>query len=167
MDQCFHVLLHGSTGWRRNLVVLNLDRTRGHLVETLVNDAEGLTELFHTAQVPVITVAVDANRNIELYLVVCVIWLGLADIPRHTGTSEHDTGEGVIDSIGCGDNTDTLGTSNPDTVVRQHLFGLINAVAELGRPLMDIVEKAQGKILRYTTRDTLVEFLAEASAQLA
>jgi len=80
VDESLHVLLHGSTGRRGDLVVLDLDGASGHLVQALVDDAEGLTELLHTAEVTVVAVTVDTDGDVELDLVVCVVRLGLADI---------------------------------------------------------------------------------------
>jgi hypothetical protein len=151
VDKSLHVLLHGSTGRRSDLVVLDLDGASGHLVQALVDDAEGLTELLHTAEVTVVAVTVDTDGNVELDLVVCVVRLGLADIPWHTRTTKHDTGERVVESISSADDTNTLGAADPDTVVGQELLGLIDAVAELCGPLVNIVKKTKGKILRNTT----------------
>jgi hypothetical protein len=152
VDQRLHVLLHGGTGRGRDLVVFDADRTSGHLVQALVNDAQGLAELLHSAKVTVVAVTVDTNGNVELNLIVGIVGLRLADIPRDTGTTEHDTSETHVDGVSCGDNTNTLSSSLPDTVICKQLLGLVNAVAELGGPLVDIIEKAKGKVLRYATR---------------
>ena len=177
VDESLHVLLHCGAGRRRDLVVLDLDGASGHLVQALVDDTKGLTELLHAAEVTVVAVTVDTNGNVELDLVVCVVGLGLADIPWHTRTTKHDTGEGVVESISGADDTNTLGTADPDTVVGQELLSLVNAVTELGGPLVDVVKKTNGKILGNTTganvggvktgtRDTLVEFLLYVSPQI-
>lgn len=151
VDQSFHVLLHGDTGRGRDLVVVDADGAGGHLVQTLVDDAEGLAELLHSAEITVIAVTVDTNRDIKLNLVVGVIGLRLADIPWDTGATEHDTGETHVQSISGVDNTDTLGSGLPDTVIRKQLLGLVDTVTELGGPLVDVVEETKGKILGDTT----------------
>jgi hypothetical protein len=177
VDKSLHVLLHCGTGRRGDLVVLDLDGASGHLVQALVDDAERLAELLHAAEVAVVAVTVDANGNVKLDLVVGVVRLGLADVPRNTGTTEHDTREGVVEGISSADDTNTLGTADPDTVVGQELLSLVNAVTELGSPLVDVVEKTNGKILGNTTgadvggvetgtRDTLVEFLVFISPEI-
>ena len=170
VDKSFHVLLHGGTGRRRDLVVLHTDGAGGHLVQALVNDAQRLTELLHTAEVPVVAVTVDTDGNVELDLVVRVVGLGLTDIPGDTGTTQHDTSETHVERIGGRDNTNTLGSGLPDTVVGEQLLGLVNAVTELGGPLVNVVKETERKVLGNTTRadvggvetgtgDTLVEFL--------
>lgn len=170
VDEGLHVLLHGGAGRRGDLVVFDLDGAGGHLVQTLVDDAQRLAELFHTAEVAVVAVTVDADGDVEIDLVVGVVGLGLADVPGDTGTTEHDAGEGVVERISGADDTNTLGTADPDTVVGQELLGLVDAITELGSPLVDVVEKANGEILGNATRtdvggvetgtgDTLIEFL--------
>lgn len=172
MDQGLHVLLHGGAGRRRDFVVLHADRTSRHLVQALVDDSERLAELLHTAKITIVAVTVDADGNVELDLVVGVIWLRLTDIPRNTRATEHDTSETHVESIGGIDNTNALGSGLPDTVVGKQLLSLIDTVTELGSPLVNIVQEAEGEILRHTTRanvgsvqtgsgNTLVEFLRQ------
>lgn len=84
VNECLHVLLHGST-WRwSNLVIFDLDGTSGHLVQTLVDDAQRLTEFLHTAKITVVAVTVDTNRYVKLNLVVGIIRLRLPNVPRHS-----------------------------------------------------------------------------------
>jgi hypothetical protein len=170
VNKSLHVLLHGSTRRRRDLVVLDLDGSRGDLVQALEDDAQRLAELLHTAEVTVVAVTVDTNGHVELDLVVSIVRLGLADIPWDTRSTKHDTSERVVESVSGGNNANTLGTALPDAVVGQKLLGLVNAVTELSGPLVDIIENTNGKILRDTTgtdvsgvetstRYTLVELL--------
>jgi hypothetical protein len=170
VNESLHVLLHGSTRRRGDLVVLDLDGSRCDLVQTLEDDAQRLAELLHTAEVTVVAVTVDTDGDIELNLVVSIVRLRLADIPWDTGATKHDTSERVVESISSGNDTNTLGTALPDTVVGQKLLGLVNAVTELSGPLVDIIEDTNGKILgdttgtdvssvKTSTRYTLVELL--------
>jgi hypothetical protein len=170
VNKSLHVLLHGSTRRRGDLVVLDLDGSRCDLVQTLEDDAQRLAELLHTAEVTVVAVTVDTDGDIELNLVVSIVRLRLADIPWDTGATKHDTSERVVESISSGNDTNTLGTALPDTVVGQKLLGLVNAVTELSGPLVDIIEDTNGKILgdttgtdvssvKTSTRYTLVELL--------
>ena len=99
VDKGLHVLLHGCSGRGRDLVVLNTDRATGHLVQALVDDSKGLSELLHSAEVSVVAVTIGTNGNVELDLIVGVVGLALSDIPRHTRATKHDTGEGKIQSL--------------------------------------------------------------------
>lgn len=151
VDEGFHVLLHSGTRGRGDLVVLDTNGAGRHLVQALVDDAKRLAELLHTAEVTVIAVTIDTNRDVELDLVISVIRLGLADIPWDTGSTEHDTSEAHVQSFSCGDNTDALGSELPNPVIREQFLGLVDTVTELGCPLVDVVKKTNGEILRHTT----------------
>jgi hypothetical protein len=131
-----------------------------------------LSKLLHPAQIPIIAVSILTNWNIELDLVVGVVGLGLAYVPGDARAAEHDPGEGVVEGVGRVDDADAFGAPNPDPVVGEELFGLVDAVAKLGRPLVDVIEKAEGEVLRYAAGtdvrgvesgagDALVEFLRE------
>ena len=170
VDEGLHVLLHGGTGRRGDLVVLDTDRTSGHLLQALVDDAQRLTELLHADEVSVVAVAIGTNGHIKLDLIVGIIGLALSDIPRNTRSTQHGAGEGEVQSLGGRNDTNTPQSLNPDTVVRKHLLGLIDTVAELGSPLVDVIKKTNGDILVNTTGadigsvetgtgDSLVEFL--------
>lgn len=170
VDEGLHVLLHGGAWRGGDLVVLDADGAGGHLVEALVDDAEGLAELLHAAEVSVVAVAVGADGDVKLDLVVGVVGLALADVPRDAGAAQHDTGEGQVQGLGGGEDADAAKTLDPDAVVRQHLLGLVESVAELRGPLVDVVEEADGDVLMDTTGadvggvetstgDTLIEFL--------
>jgi hypothetical protein len=172
VDEGLHVLLHSCSGRRGDLVVLHADGAGGHLVQALVDDAQRLTELFHTDEISVVAVTVGTNGHIKFDLVVGIIRLALSDIPRYTGATQHGAGEGEVQSLGGRNDTNTPQSLNPDTVVRKHLLGLINTVTELSSPLVDVIEKTNGDILVNTTRadvgsvqtgtgDSLVEFLKQ------
>jgi hypothetical protein len=103
-------------------------------------------------------------------LVICVIRLALADIPWDTGTTKHHASKAKVECFSSGHDSDVLGTPNPDAVVCEKFFGFVNTIAELGRPLIDVVQKTYGDILRYTAGpdicgmetgagNTLIEFL--------
>ena len=171
MNERLHVLLHRRAGRRGDFVVFNSDGPRWHLIQALVDDAEGLAELLHPAEVAVVAVTVDAHRDVKLDLIVCVVRLAFADVPGDTASPEHDAGEGVVEGVGGGDDADALGPTFPDSVVREQFFGFVDPVAELGRPLVDVVEEAEGKVLVDAARanvgcveagagDTFVEFLS-------
>lgn len=147
VDQSFHVFFH-CCSWRRgDLVVFDSDGARWHLVEALVDDAEGLAELFHAAEVAIVAIPVHSDWDVKLYLIVRIIWLALAYVPRYTAASKHDAGERVIESVGGRDDTNTLGPAFPDSVIRKQFFCFIDPVPELSRPLVDVVEEAEWEIL--------------------
>lgn len=170
MDQSFHVFFHCCSGRRGDLVVFDSYGARWHLIEALVNDAEGLPEFFHAAEVAVVAVSVDPDWDVELYLIVRVIWLALTYIPRYTATPKHNAGERVIESVGGGNDTDALGSAFPNSVIREQFLGFVDPIPELSSPLVDVVEEAEREVLMNAARtdvggvktgtgDAFIEFL--------
>lgn len=155
MDEGFHVLLHSCPRRWRDLVVFDFDRSSGHLVQALVDNAKRLSELLHAAQIAVVAVAILADGNVKLDLVVCVVGLTLPDIPGHARTAQHDTREGVIEGIRGRDHTNPLRPANPNTVVCQELFGFIDAITKLSGPRIDIVQETERNICLDTTRTNI------------
>ena len=143
VDQGLHVLLHGRAWWRHDLVVFDTYGAGRHLVQTLMDDSQTLSEFLHSAQVPVIAVAVDADWYVKLHLVVSIVRLALAHVPRHAAAPKHDARERVVKRICGGNDTDALCSAFPDPVVRQQLLCLVDSVAELCGPLIDVVEKSK------------------------
>ena len=150
VDKGFHVFFHGSPGWGGDLIVLNAHGARRHFVQALVNDAQALTELLHAAQVAVVAIAVNANGDVKLDLVVSVVGLRFPHVPGHAGATQHDAAKGVVECIGSGDDPDALRAAFPYTVVREEFFGFVYTVTELRGPLIDVVEKAEGEVLVHT-----------------
>ena len=86
MDERFHAFLHRSARWRNKFVIIDLDCARRHLVQALisgavsihdghksivahlVDNAERLPEFLNTAEIPVITITVLANGDVEFDL---------------------------------------------------------------------------------------------------
>jgi hypothetical protein len=151
VDESLHILLHGGTGRRHDLVVLHTHGASGHLVQALVDNAEGLAELLHTAEITVVAVTVDTDGHIELDLVIGIVRLRLADVPWDTGATEHDTSETHVQRIGGAHNTNALSSGLPDTVIGEEFLGFVDTVTELGSPLVDIVKETEGNVLRNTT----------------
>ena len=175
VDQRLHVLLHRRAWGRRDFVILDANRARWHLVQALVDDPQRLPELLHPTQIPVITVSVDANGDVKLHLIIRIIRLALAYVPRHAGTPEHHAREAVVECVRGGDDADAFCSPDPDPVVGEEFFGFVDAVAELGRPLVDVVEETEGEVLvdaagadigsvEAGAGDALVEFLSKCQS---
>lgn len=54
-------------------MIVDLDLTRRHLVEALVDDAKTLAELLDAAEVPIVAISVLADGDVKLDLVVRVV----------------------------------------------------------------------------------------------
>src|SRR5690606_13640998 len=91
MDQIFHAGLHFFTlGWR-NLVVVSNDRTRviAQPLYALSDDACTFTHFADTYQIAVIAVAINANRDIEIYAIIDFVGLHFAQVPLIARTTQH------------------------------------------------------------------------------
>ena len=87
-----------------------------------------------------------AHGDIKVDLVVGVVGLGFSHVPGDAAASEHYARKGIVEGVGGGDDADALCTALPDPVVGQEFFGFVDTVAELGRPLVDVVEEAEGEV---------------------
>ena len=169
VDQALHALLHHGTGWRCELMVVDLDNTSRHLVQALADDVQTLAHLLDTAEVSVVAIAIFADGDIELdlsnrsvmwqitlrshtHLVVLVIRLDLSEIPRDTTSTQHDTAEAPVQGLLGSHYTNTNRPLLPDTVASNDLLNLVDTAAELSCPLEDIIKEAMGKVEGNTTR---------------
>ena len=135
-----------------------------------MDNAQALAELLHPAQVAIIAIPIHAHGHIELHIPIRVIRLRFPNVPGDATAAQHHAGEGVVERVGGGDDADVLGAPDPDPVVGEEFFGFVDAVAELGRPLVDVVEEAEGEVgvhaagadvggVEAGAGDTLVELL--------
>ena len=170
VDQSFHVFLHCCPRRRGDFVVLDSDGAGWHLVEALVDDAEGLAEFFHAAEITVIAVPVYPNWDVKLDLVVRIVRLTFAYIPGYTAASKHDAGERVVESVSSGDNTNALSSAFPYSIICEQFLCFVDSISKLSRPLVDVVKEAKGEVLvdaartdvgrmKAGTGDTFVELL--------
>lgn len=173
VDERFHVLFHRGSGGRGDFVVFHSDGTGRHLVETLMDDSKGLPEFFHAAEVSIVAISVDAHGHVEVHLIVGIVRLAFPHVPGNARATEHDARERVVEGVGRGDDADALGAAFPDAVVCEEFFGFVNAVPELGCPLVNVIEEADREIRVHATganvgrmetgaRHTFVEFLNKA-----
>jgi hypothetical protein len=92
-DQSFHRALHFRARGTHDLAILRDDRpltiTRKELLDALLHDPDRLAHLFHANDLPVVIVAMAADRNVELHLLVAFIGLRLAQIPRRARAAHH------------------------------------------------------------------------------
>ena len=56
----------------------------------------------------------------------------------------------IIEGILCSDDTNVNGPVSPDAIIGEHIIHLINALAKLLNPLIDVIQKAQWQVLQYS-----------------
>ncbi len=143
VDQLFHARLHVEPRRRRHLVVVGDHRAvvGAQPVDALLDDAVGLAHLFDAHQVAVVGVAVDADRNVEVHLVVDVVGLVLAQVPHDAGAAQHRAGEAEVQRALGRDDADADGALLPDAVVGQQRFVVVDALRETRDEVVDEVEQ--------------------------
>ena len=116
----------------------DLGRTRddgafGEPIETLLNDPDRLAHLFDPHEVPVVGVAVLADGDLEVDLVVTVVRKDLSNVPLDPGAAERGPGQTPVDGLLRRDDPDADGAFLPDPVLGQQPLVLV----DLGREPID------------------------------
>src|SRR5262249_57498348 len=125
-------LAGGGLDQARNL---SDDRSLGNAFRRLTDDAERLPELLESHEVPIVRVAVGADRHVELHLVVRGVRLVLADVLRNARPAQRRTAQTDGNRFRSRNDADALRPLEPDAIVRQELFVLgdlrVHQIAEL------------------------------------
>jgi hypothetical protein len=116
-----------------------------------VDYTERLSKLLHSTQIPIITITIHTNWNIKVDFSIRIVGLTLPNVPWHSRTSKHDTGERIVKGISSRNNSNSFRASDPDAVVCEELFSFVDTVAELRSPLVDIIKQTNGEVLVDTT----------------
>jgi hypothetical protein len=125
---------HGFPGRRRDLVVIDHHRARILLqpLHALLDNAVGLAHFFDSDQITVVAIAIDANRNVKIHLIINIIRLLLPQIPGKTRTAQHRPGETQLQGSFWSHHANADRPLFPNPIVGQQRFVLIN---RLRKPL--------------------------------
>ena len=128
VNQLFHVGFHIFARRRGNFMVICDYRTRidAQPINALLDDLVRLTHFLHPHQIAVVTIAVGANRNIEIHLVIDFIGLFFAQVPCDARATQHRAGETQLLRTLRRDHTNTHQALLPDSVIGQQGFVFIN-----------------------------------------
>ena len=154
VDQRFHRGLHLRPLWRRHLTAgkdIALPLGRAQLFYGLFDDFQGLAHLFHANEIAVIAIAVLANRDFEVELVVTLVWLRPAQVPSEARAAHHDTGKAPIEDVVFINHTNVSITLFEYTVFGQQPVNVGNHGWEFVSPDVDIVDQIAGQVLMHTT----------------
>ena len=116
MDQAFHVPHDQLLGRRDILRRLGHDRSGRQLIETLRDDPGALPHLFHADPVPVVRVAVLADRHFPIDFVVDPVGLGFADIVGDARPAQDRPGAAEVDRVLRREHGHVLRAAEPDAV---------------------------------------------------
>src|SRR5205807_9912603 len=137
--------LHLAAPRRGNLVVLIHD---GPLpvrapqpVDALAHDAHGLAHLFHADAVAVVTVAVLADRNVEIHLGVAFVGLRLAQVPGGARAAHHYAGEAPAPRVGELHHADVDVALLEDAVVGEQHLEVVAHLQERVAERLDVVDE--------------------------
>src|SRR5262249_9205810 len=84
---------------RRRERMIRLVCAGGHVLDALFNDAKALPHFFDADKGPIVTVAMNARRDIEFEMLVTGIWLLFPEIPVHAARSKIWTGYAPLDRL--------------------------------------------------------------------
>ncbi len=135
----------------------------------LANNTQRFSKFLNSTEVPVITIAVLADGNIELdlgkiktnkykfrsqnaHLVILIIGGNLSQVPLDAAATQHDAREAIIEGLLRRYLPYADRSLFPDSIASYDLFDLIDAGTELRSPLENIVEQTVGEVKRHSTR---------------
>ena len=116
-------------------------------VYALFHDADRLAHLFDAAQVTVPAVAVLADDDLELHVLIAVVRHGLTDIPRDVRTTQHNAREAPSQRLFFRHNADVDVTLFKDTVFGDQAFDIVQGAREFLAPDIDVVDQLRRQVL--------------------
>ena len=124
-------------------MVVHHDRPRMSTqpVDALANDFIGLAHLLDTHQVTIVTIPIDAHRNLEIQVFVHFIGLLAPQIPLDSGAAQHGAGKAQLKSALRADNADIDRALFPDPVLGQQGFIFIHTRGKTLREVLDEVQQ--------------------------
>src|SRR5688572_2714097 len=93
--------------------------------DCLPDDPHRLPELLEPDEIPIVGVAGGADRHFELHLVVRRVWLVLAHVLGNAGAAQRWPAEPDSGRLVARDHADAFRAFEPDSVVREQLFVLV------------------------------------------
>src|SRR3569832_470597 len=143
MNQRFHIGLHDFALGRHHFEILGDHRARigTQPVDALLDDAIGLAHFLHPHQVTIITIAFDADRNVEVLVLVLFVSLFFAYIPFYAVSAQYRTGEAVLLRALGRHHADADGALLPDAVVGEQGFVFVYIGRKAPGEVFDEVEQ--------------------------
>src|SRR5262245_40561887 len=99
VDQAFHITHDEGFGRRNILWCIRDNRAGRQLVQALLDDARALTHFLHAHPITVVGVAILADRNLPIDLVIDSVWLLFSDVVGNTRTSQDRSGASEVDRV--------------------------------------------------------------------
>ena len=151
VDQRLHRPLHGGSLRRHDLAVLVRHRADAvaaqQAVDALAHDGGGLAHLLHADHLAVVIVAVLADRDVEIHLVIAFVGLGLAQVPCGARATHHDPGKAPRPGVLERHIADVDVALLEDAVLDEQLPKIVDSFQEGVDPLADVFDQAVGQVL--------------------
>src|SRR5262249_7986851 len=122
---------------------------RPQLGNTLFHDADRLAHLFHADAVAVVTIAVLADRDVEIQLRIALVRLDLAQVPGGAATAHHHARETPSPGVGERNYADVHVAVFEDAIVSQQTLDIVAHLQEWVAERLDIVDQFWRKVLMY------------------
>ncbi len=133
LDERFHLRVDAILRRRDDPVVLDVEiAARGNPRERLLRNLHALPHLGDADEIPIVDVAVRLRGDLEVVRLVAQIRELLSDVVRHTDRARHGSDQAVLNVIVLRDDADAARPLQPDLVLRQQPFVLV----DLGRELV-------------------------------
>src|SRR5258708_776275 len=116
-----------------------------------MDNAHTLAQFTHTAQEAVVYVAVFTSGNVEVIGFVTEVRHRLTNIPVDTGTAQHGSGAAPGHCFFGGDHTQALCAVNPEWVIDQQRFVVIDLAGEIVHKLLERGYKFIGDVAPQAT----------------
>src|SRR5262245_13982705 len=172
MNERLHRALHLGAARGHDLRIHEMGRTlpvwRPQLGNTLFHDADRLAHLFHADAVAVVTIAVLADRDVEIELRIALVRLGLAQVPGGAATAHHHARETPSPGVGERNYAAVHVALFEDAIVSEQTLDIVAHLQEWVAERLDIVDQFWREVLMYAadseicrmhaaTRGTLIE----------
>src|SRR3569832_2309530 len=119
MDQGLHVALHGLTLGGHDLEIIDDHGTQNlaQPIDALLDDAIGLSHLFHAHEVTIIAITFHTARDVEVEAIIHFVRLLLAVVPLFALAANLGSGYSLLHCALGRDHADADGALLPDAVV--------------------------------------------------
>src|SRR5690606_31024569 len=129
-------------------------------------DLHGFAHFEHADQITIIAVAVLADGDVEVELLVALVGLRLAQVPCRAGAAYHHAREPVVEAVLQLDDADVDVALLENTVVGQEAFDVIADLQERIAPVVDVVDQFGWQVLMHAADAEILRVHAAARGAL-
>src|ERR1700722_6590829 len=151
VDHRLHGWLHFGASRRRDFAVVRhhwpFAAGRVQLLAALSHDLYRLAHLFHADHIAIVAVAVLADGNIEIHLLVAFVGLRLAQVPWRARATHHDAGETPRPGVRQLDHADVDVALLEDAVTRKQNLHIVADLEEGITEGLNVVDEFARQIL--------------------